>query len=435
MIRLDRGYVTPFIDADARSALQPRVGAAHRAVLDGSGAGGDMLGWRDLVLDPDTVLLDEIAETAAEIRERADVLVCIGIGGSYLGAQAVLSALTPYFAENDGPEVVFAGHHLSPGYHERLLRYLDGKSVYANVISKSGSTLEPALAFRFVRRFLTDRFDDADRRIIMTTGPTGGLLNPLRESLPRPSGDEGYRKFVIPDGVGGRFSVLTPVGLLPIAASGHDVRALMDGADDAMRGLEDAGSAVGDNPANDYAADRYLLHEQGYKTELLAMFEPRLQDFGSWWQQLFGESEGKEHKGLFPSVAQYTSDLHSLGQYVQQGQRTLVETFLLADDAGPGPTVRAEDGNPDQLNYLAGKTYAEIDRRAYEATAAAHAEGGVPNWTLTLPRLDAHALGEAIAFFEHAVAVSGYLLEVNPFDQPGVENYKQKMFKLLGRDG
>jgi glucose-6-phosphate isomerase len=422
MLTLDRQRITPFLDDNARADLQPRVEAAHRAVLDGSGTGGDMLGWRDLVLDPDTDVLDRVVETAEEIHANADVLVCIGIGGSYLGAQAVISALTPYFSDGAGPEIVFAGHHLSPSYHERLLDYLKGKSVYVNVISKSGSTLEPALAFRFVRRFLEQSGDDAAERIIATTGPTGGLLNPLRD-------EKGYRKFVIPDGVGGRFSVLTPVGLLPIAAAGHDVRALMDGAGDTMRALED----LDDNPANDYAADRFLLHEAGYKTELLAVMEPRLYDVGAWWQQLFGESEGKEHKGLFPSVAQYTSDLHSLGQYVQQGQRTLVETFLLVDEAGDGPTVREEDGNPDQLNYLAGKNYADVDRAAYEGTAAAHAEGGVPNWTLTLPRLDARSLGEAIAFFEHAVAVGGYLLEVNPFDQPGVENYKQKMFKLLGR--
>ncbi len=424
MLSLDRRYIAPFIDDATRDRLQPRVEAAHEAVLNGTGAGGDMLGWRPLVLDPDTDLLDEIAETAAEIRERADVLVCIGIGGSYLGPQAIIRALTPYFADADGPEIVFAGHHLSPGYHEALLKYLEGKSVYANVISKSGSTLEPALAFRFIRRFLEKNYDDAERRIIVTTGPTGGLLNPLRD-------EKGYRKFIIPDGVGGRFSVLTPVGLLPIAAAGHNIRALMRGAGDATAELEEADG----NPANDYAADRYLLHEQGYKTELLAVMEPQLHAFGSWWQQLFGESEGKEHKGLFPSVAQYTSDLHSLGQYVQQGQRTLVESFLLVDDAGDGPTVSEEEGNPDQLNYLAGKTFAEIDHSAYEATAAAHAEGGVPNWTLTLPRLNARALGEAIAFYEHAVAVGGYLLGVNPFDQPGVENYKQKMFKLLGRDG
>ena len=423
MLSLDRQRVTPFLDADTRAALRPRVEAAHRTVLDGSGAGGDMLAWRGLVLEPDQALLDEIADVAAEIRDRADVLVCIGIGGSYLGAQAVIEALTPYFGGGDGPEILFAGHHLSPEYHRQLLRYLEGKSVYANVISKSGSTLEPGLAFRLVRTFIEDHFDDAERRILVTTGPTGGLLNPLRD-------EKGYRKFVIPDGVGGRFSVLTPVGLVPIAAAGLDIRALARGAGDATRELEDAE----DNAALDYAADRYLLHEAGYKTEILAVFEPKLRGVGAWWQQLFGESEGKEAKGLFPVVVQYTTDLHSLGQYVQQGQRSLVESFLWVEDAGEGRTVREADGNPDQLNYLAGKSYAAINRSAYQATAEAHAEGGVPNWTLTVPRLDAHAVGGLIAFYEHAVAVSGYLLGVNPFDQPGVENYKQKMFSLLGRD-
>lgn len=423
MLHLDRRYAAHFLEESDLDALRPRVEAAHRAVLDGSGQGAAMLGWRDLVLHPDHALLDEISEVADEIAARADVLVCIGIGGSYLGAQAVIDALAPSFREEGGPEIVFAGHHLSPSYHEELLRYLDGKSVYANVISKSGSTLEPGLAFRLVRRFLEERFDDADRRIVVTTGPEGGLLNPLRD-------EKGYRKFVIPDGVGGRFSVLTPVGLLPIAAAGHDIHALVGGAGETMRELENPTN----NPALDYAADRFLLHEEGYMTELLAVFEPKLCGIGAWWQQLFGESEGKDGKGLFPAVVQYTTDLHSLGQYVQDGQRTLVESFLWVDDAGDGRTIGEEAGDPDRLNYLAGKTYADVNRSAFEATAAAHAEGGVPNWTLTLPRLDARSIGELIAFYEHAVAVSGYLLEVNPFDQPGVEAYKQKMFALLGRD-
>lgn len=423
MLRLDRRHIVPFLEDADRAALRPRVEAAHRALLDGSGAGAEMLGWRDLVLTPDRALLDEIAAVAEEIRDRADVLVCVGIGGSYLGAQAVIEARSPYFPQESGPEIVFAGHHLSPAYHEELLAYLDGKRVYANVISKSGSTLEPGLAFRLVRRFLEQRFDDADRRIVVTTGPEGGLLNPL-------AAEKGYRRFVIPDGVGGRFSVLTPVGLLPIAAAGHDIGALVRGAGEAMRALEDPDG----NPALDYAADRYLFHEEGYMTEVLAVFEPKLRGVGAWWQQLFGESEGKDGQGLFPAVVQYTTDLHSLGQYVQDGRRTLVESFLWVEDAA-GRTIAEEDGNPDRLNYLAGKTYAEVNRSAFEATAAAHAEGGVPNWTLTLPRLDAHALGGLVAFYEQAVAVSGYLLGVNPFDQPGVEAYKQKMFALLGRDG
>ena len=427
MLTLDRSRATPFLADGARADLQPRLEAAHRAVLEGTGAGADMRAWRPLVMEPDEAVLGRVEEVAAEVRERADVLLCIGIGGSYLGAQAVTDALTPYFpSDGGGPEVLFAGHHLSPQYHRELLDYLRGKSVYVNVISKSGSTLEPSLAFRFARRLVEEEFGDADRRIIATTGPEGGLLNPLVE-------ERGYRRFVIPDGVGGRFSVLTPVGLLPVAAAGLDIRALVTGAGDVLRGLEDAGSGPGDNPALDYAADRFLLHEQGYKTEILAVFEPKLAGIGAWWQQLFGESEGKEGRGLFPATVQYTTDLHSLGQYVQQGQRTLVETFLMVEDGEDGPAPQEEPGDPDRLNYLAGKPYAEINRAAYEATAAAHAEGGVPNWTLTLPRLDARAVGACLGFFEHAVAVSGYLLGVNPFDQPGVENYKQKMFSKLGR--
>jgi glucose-6-phosphate isomerase len=422
MLHLDRQHVAPFVSDQALAEVAPRVRAAHRALLEKTGAGASETGWRDLLLDPNDALLESIAATAAEVRERADVFLCIGIGGSYLGAEAVIQALTPALLEGDGPEVLFAGHHLSPRYHEELLRYLEGKSVYANVISKSGSTLEPSLAFRFARRFVEERFDDAERWIIVTTGPEGGLLNPLRE-------EKGYRKYVIPDGVGGRFSVLTPVGLLPIAAAGIDARSLFYGAVGLARTLSAPGA---EHAALDYAADRFLLHEDGYKVELMAVMEPKLGAFGGWWQQLFGESEGKEGKGLFPAVAQYTSDLHSLGQYVQQGQRTLVELFLQAEGA-TGPVVRAEAGDPDRLNYLAGKSYAEVNAVAHAATAEAHAEGGVPNWTLTLDRLDAQTIGEAIYFFQHAVAVSGYLLGVNPFDQPGVENYKQKMFARLKR--
>jgi glucose-6-phosphate isomerase len=422
MLALDRSRVAPFLPEAARADLQPRLADAHRQVLDGSGQGAEMLGWRPLVLRPDRAVLDAVEEAAREVRDRAEVLLCVGIGGSYLGAEAVIRALSPYFGGEGGPEVLFAGHHLSPAYHRQLLEHLEGKSVYVNVISKSGGTLEPALAFRFARRFLEERFGDADRRVFVTTGPTGGSLNPLAD-------EKGYRRFVIPDGVGGRFSVLTPVGLLPIAAAGLDFRALFDGAAEATRALE----AEEGNLALDYAADRYLLHEEEYTTEVMAVLEPRLAPFGAWWQQLFGESEGKEGKGLFPAVVQYTTDLHSLGQYVQEGQRNLVETFLLVGEEDGGLTVGEEPGDPDGLNYLAGKPFAEVNRNAYEGTAEAHREGGVPNWTLTLPRLDAASLGGAIAFFQHAVAVGGYLLGVNPFDQPGVEAYKQKMFELLGK--
>ena len=427
MLRFDASNFEPFLDRSAHPDLDARTLAAHRTVLDGSGRSGDMLGWRDLLLNPDDALLEQIDQVAQEIRERADVLLCVGIGGSYLGSQAVIDALTPYFGRNGGgPEVLFAGHHLSGTYHQELLQYLDGKSVYVNVISKSGTTLEPALAFRFIREMMERRFDDADRRIVVTTDPERGQLNVLRE-------EKGYRTFSIPDGVGGRFSVLTPVGLLPIAAAGIDVRALFYGAAGAAKRYASPDLSIDDAPALQYARDRFLLHEAGYKTEILAVFEPRLRGIGSWWQQLFGESEGKEHKGLFPAAVQYSTDLHSLGQYVQEGQRTLAETFLIAEPAGKTLTVPEIDGNFDQLNYLAGQDYTDANRAAYEGTRQAHLDGGVPNSTLTLGRLDAATLGEALYFFEHAVAVGGYLLQIDPFDQPGVEAYKQEMFSRLGR--
>ena len=375
-----------------------------------------------MLLDPDDALLENVAALADEIRQRADVLLCIGIGGSYLGAEAVMQALVPPFS-TDGPEILFAGNHLGPDYHARLFEYLDGKSVYVNVISKSGTTLEPALAFRLARRFLEERFDDADRRIIATTDADRGALHDFAV-------EKGYRRYVVPNGVGGRFSVLTPVGLLPIAAAGIDVQALFYGAVAQARDLTDADASA---PALQYAADRFAFHEAGYNTEVMAVMDPRLKGIGAWWQQLYGESEGKDHKGLFPVVLQYTTDLHSVGQYVQQGQRTLVESFLRIDDADQGPSVQEEDGDPDGLNYVAGKPMGFVNEKAYQATAEAHAEGEVPNWTVTLDRLDAETVGRLLYFYEHAVAVSGTLLGVNPFNQPGVETYKQKMFSLLGK--
>ena len=420
-LRLDRQHVT-----DALASLDRPDDAAvldaHRRVLDGETRSPEMLGWRSMLLAPDDALIENVAALAAEIRERADVLLCIGIGGSYLGAEAVMDALVPPFSE-DGPEILFAGHHLGPDYHARLFDYLDGKSVYVNVISKSGTTLEPALAFRLARRVLEERFDDADRRIIATTDADQGALHDFAV-------ERGYRRYVVPNDVGGRFSVLTPVGLLPIAVAGIDIQALFYGAVAQARELTDATASA---PALQYAADRYAFHQAGYKTEVMAVMDPRLKGIGAWWQQLFGESEGKEHKGLFPVVLQYTTDLHSVGQYVQQGQRTLVETFLRIDDSGEGPSVQAEDGDPDGLNYLAGVPYGEVNQKAYQGTAEAHAEGEVPNWTVTLDRLDAETVGRLLYFYEHAVAVSGTLLGVDPFNQPGVETYKQKMFSLLGK--
>ncbi len=421
MIRLDYQPALAFLKPGALEDLRPATEKAHQTLLDGSGAGGDATGWRQLLLRPDDALLEDLSATASRIRENADVLVCIGIGGSYLGAKAVIEALTPYFGHK-GPEILFAGHHMSGRYMEELLAYLDGKSVYVNVISKSGTTLEPALAFRALRTWMEDHFDDAEKRIVATTDPDKGALETLRK-------EKGYKKYVIPGDVGGRFSVLTPVGLLPIAVAGIDIRALFYGAADLCRRYE----KTDDNPALDYAAIRKLLLDSGKTVELLAVFEPRLAGMGGWWQQLYGESEGKEHTGLFPVSVQYSTDLHSLGQYVQQGQRSLAETFLMLEDDGGSLKAPSAPSNLDGLDYLVGKTFTEINRSAYEGTLQAHVSGGVPAMTVWLDTLTPETLGQAIYFFEHAVGVSGYLLGVNPFNQPGVEDYKQRMFSLLGK--
>jgi glucose-6-phosphate isomerase len=311
---------------------------------------------------------------------------------------------------------------MSGSYLEGLLTHLEGKSVYVNVISKSGTTLEPAIAFRVIRSWLEARFDNADQRIIITTDATKGALNALRQAHP-------YKKYIIPDSVGGRFSVLTPVGLLPVAVAGVDIRSLFNGAVEACRSLQ----SPENNPALEYASLRFALLKQGRDTEILATFEPALASMGGWWQQLFGESEGKNHSGLFPAAVRYSADLHSLGQYVQEGKRNLLETFLILENDPGRLTMEADPENLDGLNYLTGKTVAEINRKAFEGTAKAHHEGGVPVMTIWLPALDATSLGALIYLFEHAVAVGGYALQINPFDQPGVEAYKKEMFSLLGK--
>lgn len=424
MIQLDTSYADSFLNTD--QDLVDRSIAAHHAVLNKTGTGSENLGWRDLLLKPNDALLEDITETARRIRDNADVLVCIGIGGSYLGARAVIQALSPYFPgdEDSGPEIIFAGHQISEEYMRELLAYLEGKSVYVNVISKSGTTLEPALAFRFLRTWIEKRFPDADKRIIVTTDPEKGALNILQSS-------KGYTKYVIPAGVGGRFSVLTPVGLLPIAVAGIDIQALFYGAVSMLKTID----ASDDNIAVRYASTRINLFEQGYSNEVLAVFEPRLSGIGGWWQQLYGESEGKELTGVFPTSLQYSTDLHSMGQYMQEGLRMIMETFLMIEKNTDSLTVPASDDDLDGLNYIAGKSISYVNQKAYEGTSLAHREGNVPNMTVWMDSLSAETLGAVMYFFEHAVAISGYLLDVNPFNQPGVEAYKKEMFRLLGRPG
>lgn len=429
MIRYDFSTALSFLEVHDLEALRPRLEMAHRMLLERTGPGHEMLGWRDLLLEPDDALLEDIDATAAEIREQADVFLSLGIGGSYLGARAVIEALAPWFrspidtktGRSIAPEVLFAGHHLSGSYLKELLTYLEGKSVYVNVISKSGTTLETMLAFRVLRPWLEARFPDAARRIIVTTDPTRGNLHDMAKAF-------GYRRYAIPPGVGGRFSVLTPVGLLPIAVAGIEIRSLFHGAVEMCTRLVNPQ----DNPALDYAALRYLFHERGYAIELLAVFEPQLSSIGAWWQQLFGESEGKAGKGLYPDALQYSTDLHSLGQYVQEGRRHLIETFLMVERA-PDPLPIPDTGDDlDKLAYLSVQTLQEVNRKAYEGTRKAHADSGVPVSTVWIERLAPGPLGACLYFFMHAVAVSGYLLNVNPFDQPGVEAYKREMYRLMG---
>jgi len=431
MINFDFTGTEPFLDKTLWDGYVRRARAAHNALLTKTGAGKEWLGWRDMLSSPNDALIEDLTTLGEEIAENADVLLCIGIGGSFLGAEAVIQALSPYFptpapaATTGGPRsvsVLFAGHHLSSSYLTELLRHLEGKSVYVNVISKSGTTLEPAVTFRIVREWMEATYTDHAKRIIATTDHSKGALRTL-------ASQKGYRNYVIPEDVGGRFSVLTPVGLLPIAAAGFDIRSLFYGAVSMMKELESAD----DNPAIEYALRRYLLHEQGYSTEILSVFEPKLKGIGAWWQQLFGESEGKEAKGLFPAVCTFTTDLHSLGQYIQAGKRNLMETFLVSDKERNTVLVPHDETNLDGLNYLAQTPLHSIGEAAYQGTAKAHQQGGVPTVHINLPSISEESLGRLIYFYEHAVSVGGYLLGVNPFDQPGVEAYKQEMFALLGR--
>ncbi|WP_042471152.1 glucose-6-phosphate isomerase [Bacillus ndiopicus] len=381
-------------------------------------------GWIGFPFQNQENLINSINYVASEIKACADVLVVIGVGGSFLGARAIQEALAPYFGlPKGGIEIVYAGLNMSGAYIKELLAYLDGKQVYVNVISKSGGTMEPALAFRVLRLYMEGRYGDkAVERIIVTTDEKKGILKEIADKT-------GYRQFVIPDDVGGRYSVLTAVGLLPVAIAGIDIQELMDGARHAATELAEKDLAF--NDAYKYAVMRHMLYEQGYTNELLASFEPGLSKFHEWWKQLFGESEGKDHKGLYPSTVTFSTDLHAIGQYIQDGRRILFETLLhfheIEGDMEVPYDVRDEDG----LNYLANRTFNEINAISKQGTALAHAEGDVPVIQIELPKLDAYHLGYLIYFFMKACAMSAYLLEVNPFNQPGVEAYKRKMLELL----
>jgi glucose-6-phosphate isomerase len=384
----------------------------------------EAIGWISNLLSNKYEYFNELKTIASEIRANAEVLVVIGVGGSFLGARAIQDALTPYFGKHrEGIEVVYVGMNMSGAYIKELLAYLDTKQIYVNVISKSGGTMEPALAFRVFRQYMEARYGEkATERIIVTTDPKKGILKQIAVN-------SGYRQFFIPPDIGGRYSVLTPVGLLPIAVAGVDIEALMAGAKQSATDLDNPDLET--NDAYRYAVMRQILYKQGYAVELLASFEPGLNKFHEWWKQLFGESEGKEKKGLYPSTVNFSTDLHSIGQFIQDGSPILFETLLHFHEIEGDYPVPFDARNEDGLNYLSERTFNEINAISKQGTALAHAEGGVPVIQLELPKLDAYHLGYLIYFFMKACAMSACLLDVNPFDQPGVEAYKRKMIELL----
>ena len=416
-IALDTGYLEPNVTEEMVLNRAPQVSAAAESLRSGRSLGADFTGW----LKPDKILapkeLARLKATAERLRKGTDVLVVIGIGGSYLGARAVVEALA-----DDPDRVVYAGQNISADYARRLRARLKGKRVAINVVSKSGTTTEPAIAFRALK----DLVVDAKSHIVATTDSTKGALRTM-------AARDGWETFVVPDDIGGRYSVLSAVGLLPIAYAGVDIDALIAGAADCARFCEDADLSA--NPAYHYACSRNALYQQGFAVELLAVFEPRLHFLAEWWKQLFGESEGKEGIALFPASVEFTTDLHSMGQYIQEGRRFLAETFLIVEEGEPSLKVPKWNDNTDELEYLADRELSYVNSAAYKATAQAHCDGGVPNMTVCLKRLDARSLGALIYFFELACAVSALMLGVNPFSQPGVEVYKKYMFQILGKPG
>ena len=430
-LTLSEKYLSGFITEQQRSAMRTEVVHAYELIKNRSGAGSSFLGWVDLPVAFDREEFNRIQKAASYIRQRCDIFIVIGIGGSYLGARAAIEFCRGQLynrTKKDGPEIYFAGNSISASCLEELLSLCEGKDVCINVISKSGTTTEPAIAFRFFRMMMEKRYgeQEAAKRIFVTTDKARGNLKAFAD-------ERGYECFVIPDDVGGRYSVLTAVGLLPVAVAGIDITAMMEGAAEARRAYLTDGSP--DNDCARYAAVRNILYRSGKKIEILASNEPSFTMTGEWWKQLYGESEGKDGKGIFPASVIFTTDLHSLGQLIQQGERNLFETVVSFDSDGVSPAVPYDAQNADEMNYVAGKTMCEIQENARMATVLSHTDGGVPNILLTLGKRDAFHFGYLVYFFELACALSGYILGVNPFNQPGVEGYKDNMYALIGRPG
>lgn len=424
--KIDLTGVTPFLKTNFLS-LQEEVNQIHEQIKNKTGLGNDFLGWVDLPQNYDKQELARIKHLK-EINPKIDTLIVIGIGGSYLGSKAGIEFLkTPF--EKEETEIIFAGHHLSGTYLTQLLKYIENKNYAINVISKSGTTTEPAIAFRLLKKAIEDKYGktESKRRIFVTTDKKRGSLYTLATQ-------EGYEKFIIPDDVGGRYSVLTAVGLLPFVFAGIDVEQMLEGAKDAYKNSQTPD--LNKNLAYQYATIRYLLNTQeNKKIEMLVNYEPNLIYFSEWWKQLFGESEGKEHQGLFVSSASFTTDLHSLGQYIQEGQRILFETIINVENITNDIKIPEDEQNLDQLNYIAGKSLSYVNQQALKGTKMAHLKGDVPNIEIKIEKLDAYHFGYMTYFFQIACALSAYLLKINPFDQPGVEAYKTNMFALLGKKG
>ena len=427
-------FAKKFFNESELKQIEPFVELANEVLTSKSGAGNDFLGWVDLPENYDKEEFARIKKAAEKIKNDSDVLVVIGIGGSYLGAKAAIEFLSHSFYNNlpkdkrKTPEIYFAGTNMSGVYLQHLIEVVGDRDFSVNVISKSGTTTEPAIAFRVFKKMLEEKYgkEEAAKRIYATTDKAKGALKTLATA-------EGYETFVVPDNVGGRFSVLTAVGLLPIAAAGIDIDDLMAGAKDAMNDF--ANKNMDENQALQYAAVRNILHRKGKDLELMVNYEPRVHYLAEWWKQLFGESEGKEGKGLYPTSADFSADLHSLGQYIQQGQRLFFETVVSIGKPEVEFVIESDKENLDGLNFIAGKTLDYVNKKATDGVILAHVDGNVPNLGINIPEVTPYHLGYTFYFFEKACGVSGYLLGVNPFDQPGVEAYKKNMFALLGKPG
>ncbi len=432
-LQLDLSGIFSTISPEAVEAWASKSNTFQQALHQGTGLGSDFLGWINLPEEITDAQLTDLETTAKKLQTSCDYVISIGIGGSYLGARAVIEALTPSFevyqSKHNAPQVIFAGHNIGEDYLSELIAFLRDKRFGIINISKSGTTTEPAIAFRLLKALLEEQVgrDEARERIVAITDKSRGALRTLADK-------EGYKTFIIPDDIGGRFSVLTPVGLLPIAVAGFDIRELVRGARE-MKALVSPEVPFDQNPAALYAAARNSLYQAGKKIEILGNFHPRLHYIGEWWKQLYGESEGKDGKGIFNASVDFSADLHSMGQWIQEGERNIFETIISVERPDHELRIQSDTENLDGLNYLAGKRVDEVNKMAELGVRVAHIDGGVPNIRITLPQLSAYYIGQLFYFFEKAVGISGYMLEVNPFNQPGVEAYKKNMFALLEKPG